>query len=125
MRIATLLLVCSVFVVACGKSDALVGTWNGTEQMTDRQREGLKDMPADLVKKLDDTFAATKGTLVLNGDGSCTETNNYHGGHSWSGKWTHQGNAVTVALNGHETQDMTLAGDGKTLTYKGWTFKKG
>jgi hypothetical protein len=124
MRTAGFVLVSALLVVACSKADPLTGTWNGTEKMTAREQAGIQDMPADLKANLNQTFANTKGTLTLNADGTCSESNNYHGGHSWTGKWTHQANTVTVALEGYETQSMTLGADGKTLTYRGWTYRK-
>ena len=124
MHISTQLLLAALIAtsVGCSKPDPVVGTWNGKEELTAGQRKAIGHQPPKIQEMVSKIMADAKGTLTLKADVDATM--NATNGKTFEGKWTHKGNAVRVSLAGLEDQTMTLSADGKTLTYRGWTYTK-
>lgn len=123
-----------LLLVGCGKpEDKFVGTYTGKFQLSADQMAEVKRMtktPNGQPSQADEfikTFNSITGKLTLNQDKTALLETTARGGTSKKGTWAFEGNQVVIKEEGKGadfSQHLVPSTDGKTLTYKEWTWTK-
>ena len=121
---AALVSLFAIVIAGCSKSAGPAGSYSGVGHLPAYQQQYMSSLPPEVQKHAAEGAAAMRGQLILNADGSATESNNYKGGHNWTGYWTRNADKIQVTMAGGPSDTFTASPDGKTLTSSKWTFTK-